>query len=257
MIEKPFPSFLWCTYERKNASDGEFTYVGRLLNQKTSLSSTNHWAEALGRFCIVGGVVAAVSVFVRLKQLKNYKYWDGNAVYMQCICWRSSSLVWWRIVLVDIRGWVKTGKIVWTALSWRTTKDTDACMRAGVCQRVARCRCSENIPDDILTEILSQQVRKHSTKWRRLHPRPIQTWGVVDWVEVWKAWVQSGLLPEATPFQEKREEQRWTNPSKLSSFWQFSFVTDWATLNLSGILWLKEMGCTQVKTPSWWRMERH
>lgn len=29
----------------------------------------------------------------------------------------------------------------------------------GVCQRVARCRCSENIPDDILTEILSQQVR--------------------------------------------------------------------------------------------------
>ena len=30
---------------------------------------------------------------------------------------------------------------------------------AGVCQRVARCRCSENIPDDILTEILSQQVR--------------------------------------------------------------------------------------------------
>ena len=83
MIEKPFPSFLWCTYERKNASDGEFTYVGRLLNQKTSLSSTNHWAEALGRFCIaVGGVVAAVSVFVRLKQLKNYKYWDGNAVYL-------------------------------------------------------------------------------------------------------------------------------------------------------------------------------
>ena len=80
---KPFPSFLWCTYERKNASDGEFTYVGRLLNQKTSLSSTNHWAEALGRFCIaVGGVVAAVSVFVRLKQLKNYKYWDGNAVYL-------------------------------------------------------------------------------------------------------------------------------------------------------------------------------
>ena len=83
MIEKPFPSFLWCTYERKNASDGEFTYVGRLLNQKTSLSSTNHWAEALGRFCIAeGGVVAAVSVFVRLKQLKNYKYWDGNAVYL-------------------------------------------------------------------------------------------------------------------------------------------------------------------------------
>ena len=28
----------------------------------------------------------------------------------------------------------------------------------GVCQRVARCRCGENIPDDILTEILAQQV---------------------------------------------------------------------------------------------------
>ena len=34
----------------------------------------------------------------------------------------------------------------------------------------------------------------------------------MDWVEVWKAWVGSGLLPEATPFQEKREdEQRWLN----------------------------------------------
>ena len=34
----------------------------------------------------------------------------------------------------------------------------------------------------------------------------------MDWVEVWKAWVGSGLLPEATPFEEKREEQRWLNP---------------------------------------------
>lgn len=73
---------------------------------------------------------------------------------------------------------------------------------AGVCQRVARCRCSENIPDDILTEILSQQA-----------------WGVVDWVEVWKAWVGSGLLPEATPFQEKREDEQrlsYTQPFRHS-----------------------------------------
>ena len=35
---------------------------------------------------------------------------------------------------------------------------------AGVCQRVARCRCSENIPDDILTEILAQQVVIRNTE---------------------------------------------------------------------------------------------
>ena len=46
----------------------------------------------------------------------------------------------------------------------------------------------------------------------RFHSWSFQAWGVVDWVEVWKAWVGSGLLPEATPFQEKREdEQRWLN----------------------------------------------
>ena len=43
--------------------------MGGLINQKTALSSTNHWAEALKRFCItVGGVAAAVSVFVQLNQ---------------------------------------------------------------------------------------------------------------------------------------------------------------------------------------------
>ena len=36
-----FSSFLWCTNEHKNASDSEFTYMRRLLNQKTSPSSTN------------------------------------------------------------------------------------------------------------------------------------------------------------------------------------------------------------------------
>ena len=47
----------------------QFTHVGGLINQKTALSSTNHWAEALKRFCItVGGVAAAVSVFVQLNQ---------------------------------------------------------------------------------------------------------------------------------------------------------------------------------------------
>ena len=89
-----------------------------------------------------------------------------------------------------------------------------------MCQRVARCRCSENIPDDILTEILAQQVvirnieslvilelfekRTLST----LSKTTTQAWGDVDWVAVWEAWVGSGLLPEATPFQEKGEEQR-------------------------------------------------
>ena len=66
-----------------------------------------------------------------------------------------------------------------------------------VCQRIARKRCAAKIPQvriflyfllskysscqllilqDILTEILSEQE-----------------WGVVDWVEVWKCWVGSGL----------------------------------------------------------------
>lgn len=58
---------------------------------------------------------------------------------------------------------------------------------AGICQRVARCRCSETIPDDILTEILSQQE-----------------WGVVDWVGVWAAWVGSCLPPQAV---QKGQEQ--------------------------------------------------
>ena len=39
------------------------------------------------------------------------------------------------------------------------SRSIDFFCHPGVCQRVARCRCSENIPDDILTEILSQQVR--------------------------------------------------------------------------------------------------
>ena len=65
-----------------------------------------------------------------------------------------------------------------------------------VCQRIARNRCALKIPQvrvflhlnlsiqlindilqDILTEILSEQE-----------------WGVVDWVEVWRCWVGSGLV---------------------------------------------------------------
>ena len=45
-----------------------------------------------------------------------------------------------------------------------------------VCQRIARKRCGEKIPQDILTEILSEQE-----------------WGVVDWVELWKCWVTSSV----------------------------------------------------------------
>ena len=109
---------------------------------------------------------------------------------------------------------------------------------AGVCQRVARCRCSENIPDDILTEILAQQVvirnieslvilelfekRTLST----LSKTTTQAWGDVDWVAVWEAWVGSGLLPEATPFQEKGEEQRCLLP--WFSIWQ---LFCWARLS--------------------------
>ena len=45
-----------------------------------------------------------------------------------------------------------------------------------VCQRVARKRCGEKIPQDILTEILSEQE-----------------WGVVDWVDLWRCWVTSSV----------------------------------------------------------------
>ena len=69
MREKPFPDLLWWTNEHKNAPISDFTYMGELTNKTTALSSTNHWAEALKRFCItVGGVAAAVSVFVKLNQ---------------------------------------------------------------------------------------------------------------------------------------------------------------------------------------------
>ena len=53
----------------KNIFICQFTHVGGLINKKTALSSTNHRAEALKRFCItVGGVAAAVSVSVQLNQ---------------------------------------------------------------------------------------------------------------------------------------------------------------------------------------------
>jgi len=45
-----------------------------------------------------------------------------------------------------------------------------------VCQRVSRQRCATKMPQDILTEILSEQE-----------------WGVVDWVEVWGCWVGSKI----------------------------------------------------------------
>ena len=45
-----------------------------------------------------------------------------------------------------------------------------------VCQRVARYRCAQKVPQDILTELLSEQE-----------------WGVVDWVEVWSCWVGSKI----------------------------------------------------------------
>eukprot|EP00092_Neocalanus_flemingeri_P030171 GFUD01032749.1.p1 GENE.GFUD01032749.1~~GFUD01032749.1.p1 ORF type:complete len:474 (-),score=77.39 GFUD01032749.1:115-1536(-) len=45
-----------------------------------------------------------------------------------------------------------------------------------VCQRVARRRCAYKVPQDILTEILSEQ-----------------RWGVVDWVEVWGCWIGSKI----------------------------------------------------------------
>ena len=72
----------------KNIFICQCTHVGGLINQKTALSSTNHWAEALKRFCItVGGVAAAVSVFVQLNQFSQILsrqccvgLWRGNMV---------------------------------------------------------------------------------------------------------------------------------------------------------------------------------
>jgi len=45
-----------------------------------------------------------------------------------------------------------------------------------VCQTIARQRCANKVPEDILTEILSEQE-----------------WGVVDWVEVWRCWIGSKI----------------------------------------------------------------
>ena len=45
-----------------------------------------------------------------------------------------------------------------------------------VCQRIARKRCGQKVPQDILTEMMSEQE-----------------WGAVDWVELWRCWVTSSL----------------------------------------------------------------
>ena len=47
-----------------------------------------------------------------------------------------------------------------------------------VCQRIARKRCGEKVPQDILTEMMSEQE-----------------WGAVDWVELWRCWVTSSVSP--------------------------------------------------------------
>ena len=52
-----------------------------------ALSSINHWAEAFKRFCItVGGVAAAVSVFVQLNQF-------SQILSRQCCLWKPVKIV--------------------------------------------------------------------------------------------------------------------------------------------------------------------
>ena len=88
-----------------------------------------------------------------------------------------------------------------------------------VCQRIARKRCALKIPQvgpsypydyflsiehdimqDILTEILSEQE-----------------WGVVDWVEVWKCWVGSGLDTCHSAWSEDMGSGHVTRSIQLSS----------------------------------------
>jgi len=68
-----------------------------------------------------------------------------------------------------------------------------------VCQRIARQRCAQKIPQDILTEILSEQE-----------------WGVVDWVEVWRCWVTCQLHTD-TCHSWPDAQQQYTRIIKLPS----------------------------------------
>jgi hypothetical protein len=71
-------------------------------------------------------------------------------------------------VLEEIFSYVDDRDVIssaWVSLQWND-----------VCQRVARRRCANKVPQDILTELLSEQE-----------------WGVVDWVEVWRCWVGSKI----------------------------------------------------------------
>ena len=73
--------------------------MGGLINQTTALSSTNHWAEALKRFCItVGRVAAAVSVFVQLNQY-------SQILRRQCclMCWWD--VMWWNVIVQLMCWW--------------------------------------------------------------------------------------------------------------------------------------------------------
>ena len=144
---------------------------------------------------------------------------DVVSVASVCLQW-AGQYHWWKSILIF--SWMRDCGIkhYCQRQSWASGWFFGPATSVGVCQRVARCRCSENIPDDILTEILAQQVVIRNTenfvilelfeKWTlsTLSKTTSQAWGDVDWVAVWEAWVGSGLLPEATPFQEKGEEQR-------------------------------------------------
>ena len=81
---RPFLDTLWWTLVNKRCSTSIWLYVGGLINRFPPVWCTFHWSEAGWKICIaVGGVAAAVSVFVKLNQ------------YMQ-ILRRQCCLIHWR-----------------------------------------------------------------------------------------------------------------------------------------------------------------
>ena len=101
----------------KNIFICQFTHVGGLINQKTALSSTNHWAEALKRFCItVGGVAAAVSAFVQLNQF-------SQILSRQCCLYKTHLDSHQTLLLQPLQGFFRS--ICWD--SWGEFSDGLGC----------------------------------------------------------------------------------------------------------------------------------
>ena len=105
----------------------------------------------------------------------------------------------------------------------------------------------------VRSSLTTSSQRSSPNRWVRVHPTNIQPGWLFRRGVLWIGCRcgRHGSNPAFCPRQHhsrRRERSR----GGWILFCQFYSVADWATPNLSGILWLTATGCTQVKTP-WWR----